>query len=235
MGFLLDGVIDALVHRRARRGMFAMRHFTGGGYGGRGSFLNTSTLLGAAGLAWGLYEVAQSKKSSTTSPSVTPPASSPSYAAAQSTSRAAPLPTSPPPLPTVAAFPSASEAGLSPEIATELRTARLLIAAARADGQIGEEELGHILEYAREAGVENAVREEWNSPRPLAQIVAGVSDPAHKRDLYTLAYGVLRADEDVCGAERIFLAQLAAQLGLDTQTTLTLERETDRSIDSARG
>ena len=38
----------------------------------------------------------------------------------------------------------------------------------------------------------------------------------------------------VRGAERIFLAQLAAQLGLDAETTKRLERETDRSIDSPR-
>ena len=43
-------------------------------------------------------------------------------------------------------------------------------------------------------------------------------------DLYTLAFAVARADETVSGGERIFLAQLAHQLGLDAAAVAELER-----------
>ena len=52
-------------------------------------------------------------------------------------------------------------------------------------------------------------------PRPLAEIVGGVTADAERRDLYVLAFTIVRADETVSGAERIYLAQLAHELGLD--------------------
>jgi uncharacterized membrane protein YebE (DUF533 family) len=223
IGNLLGGVVGSLLGGGVHRGPRAMRYFTHG----RRSFLNTSTLLGAAGVAWGLYEVAKSRSS-------TPAAGGPSPSAGPPAPIGGSLPAVPPPLPQTA--PSAVPSGAADlEVAAELRTARLLIAAARADGQIGEEELERLLEVARAAGVEATLRAEWDSPRPLAEIVAGVRDPAHQRDLYVLAYGVLRADDDVTGAERIFLAQLAARLGLDAATAARLEAETRRAIDAERG
>ena len=39
-----------------------------------------------------------------------------------------------------------------------------------------------------------------------------------KHELYILAFTIVRADENVSGAERIYLAQLAHQLGLDAAT-----------------
>jgi uncharacterized membrane protein YebE (DUF533 family) len=61
--------------------------------------------------------------------------------------------------------------------------------------------------------------------------VAGVSDPKLKEDLYVLAFAVVRADETVSGAERIYLAQLASQLGLDPATTARLEAQAAEAID----
>ncbi len=57
------------------------------------------------------------------------------------------------------------------------------------------------------------VERELQQPRPLAEIVAGVTDPAQRATLYNLAFAVVRADEQVGGAERIYLAQLANLLG----------------------
>jgi len=69
------------------------------------------------------------------------------------------------------------------------------------------------------------VTDELRAPRPLAEIVAGVSDPLLKKELYTLAFTIARSDDGVTGAERIYLAQLAHQLGLDPAATRTLEDE----------
>jgi uncharacterized membrane protein YebE (DUF533 family) len=54
-----------------------------------------------------------------------------------------------------------------------------------------------------------------------------VSDPALKVELYRLAYGIVRSDEGVTGAERIYLAQLAHQLGLLPAATKGIEASAD--------
>ena len=127
----------------------------------------------------------------------------------------------PPPLPV---------AGVPPDV---LRLVRLAIAAARADGRLTDEERASILAQARSVGAEAIVEREIQSPRPLAEIVAGVSDSNTREQLYVLAFTVVRADEGVSGAERIFLAQLAHGLGLDPATTARLETEAARGIDAA--
>ena len=103
------------------------------------------------------------------------------------------------------------------------RIVRLTLSAARADGDLSLEERGRILEKAREVGAEELVSEELRVSHPLAEIVAGVSDPALKSELYTLAFSIVRSDDGVTGAERIYLAQLAHQLGLDPVATQALE------------
>jgi uncharacterized membrane protein YebE (DUF533 family) len=167
--------------------------------GGRGSLINAGTLLTAAGLAWGAYEVATRKNEGAATPGNVPP----------------PLPPSP---------------GLSPDV---LRLVRLAIAAARADGRLTDQERAAILEQARTVGAEAVVEQEIQHPRPLAEIVAGVSDSNTRGQLYVLAFTVVRADEGVSGGERIFLAQLAHALGLDPATTAGLESDAARRIDAA--
>ena len=169
--------------------------------GGSGSLLSAGNLLAAAGLVWGLYEAAQGSLGATTPTS------------------GAPLPEPPP----------SGGAGAAALPSAELRRiVRLTISAARADGDLSLEERGRILGKARELGAEELVTEELRSPHPLAEIVAGVNDPAFKAELYTLAYGIVRSDLGVTGAERIYLAQLAHQLGLEPVATRTLESAADR-------
>ena len=129
----------------------------------------------------------------------------------------------PPPLPL---------SGLPPDV---LRLVRLAIAAARADGRLTDEERASIVTQARSVGAEAIVDREIQSPRPLAEIVAGVGDSNTREQLYVLAFAVVRADEGVSGGERIFLAQLAHALGLDPATTARLETEAARGIDAAAG
>jgi uncharacterized membrane protein YebE (DUF533 family) len=196
---LLGAVIEgALTGRKGRRR--ALRRLTGGS----GSLINANTLLAAAGLAWGLFEAAQGSSSgSSAAPG------------------AAPSPAPPPPLP------GASGASADPAAPELRRLIRLAISAARADGDLSLEERGRIQAKAREAGAEDVVVQELQSPRPLAEIVAGVTDPALKAQLYGLGYRIVRSDDGVTGAERIYLAQLAHKLGLAPEETQALEAQAD--------
>lgn len=208
IGALLRGAVGG--RRKKSRG--AMRYLTGG----RGSFLNAGTLLTAAGLAWGAYEAATQKHQGggmAPAPGPVPP------------------PAGGPPLPPQ---PGAATAAALPGMPAEmLRLVRLTIAAARADGRLAEEERAAILEQARAVGAEALVEQEIQSPRPLAEIAAGVIDPGTREQLYVLAFAVVRADESVSGGERIFLAQLAHALDLDPATTARLESEAAARIDAA--
>jgi uncharacterized membrane protein YebE (DUF533 family) len=125
-------------------------------------------------------------------------------------------------------IPAAIEAALDPVA----RIIRLAVSAAKADGTLSDQERGVIMARAREAGLDSVVEAELNQARPLAEIVRSVIDPDMKKELYVLAFTIVRADESVSGAERIYLAQLAHQLGLDPATTQRLEQETSSKIDA---
>ena len=129
----------------------------------------------------------------------------------------------PPPIPGAPVPPPPDEA---------VRIVQLAVSAASADGVMSEKERAAILQHARAAGVAEIVERELNHRRPLAEIVAGVTDQAQRATLYVLAFTVLRADEQVSGAERIYLARLAQLLELDPQTVEQLEEDTGTRIDA---
>jgi len=133
-----------------------------------------------------------------------------------------------PPIPGAPPVPAACEAALDPVA----RVIRLAVSAAKADGQLSDQERALILERARQAGLEGAVEAELSQSRALAAIVRGVTDPTVKHELYVLAFTIVRGDETVSGAERIYLAQLAHQLGLDPAAVQRLEIETSVRIDA---
>ena len=111
-----------------------------------------------------------------------------------------------------------------------MRLIRLAVSAARADGDYRPRSVRPVAR-AREAGLESAIEAELAAPQPLADIVRGVTDTAIKKDLYVIAYAIIRADENVTGAERVYLAQLAHQLGLDPAAAAAIEVETAAKID----
>jgi uncharacterized membrane protein YebE (DUF533 family) len=76
------------------------------------------------------------------------------------------------------------------------------------------------------------VQRELDRPQPLAEIVAGISETNQRQDLYVLAFTIVRADEGVSGAERIYLAQLAHQLGLSADEAKALEELAAAGIDA---
>ena len=59
-----------------------------------------------------------------------------------------------------------------------------------------------------------------------------MTDPRQRTTLYVLAFTILRADEQLTGAERIFLAQLAHLLELGPEDAARLERDTGERIDA---
>jgi uncharacterized membrane protein YebE (DUF533 family) len=213
---LLGTVLKGAVGGKKKKHRGAMR-FLGGG---RGSFLNASTLLAAVGVAWGMYESMQSSTVSTSGQGWGPGTS--------------PTTPAPPPLPAQAATaPPLPISPADPQVPAEIvRVIRLTVSAARADGTLSPAEEAAIVQHARSVGAEQIVQAELQQPTPLPALLAG-TDPAVRDDLYILAYAIVRADESVSGAERIYLAQLAHQLGIDAATAARLEQEATARIDEA--
>jgi len=219
LGVVLTGTLGRSGRKRARR---ATKFLTG-----HRGFLSASTLMAAAGVAWGLYDTMKNQNSGTTVPGVPQVPTVPG--ASFPTGSAVPTSFTVPPIPTSATAPTpGSDGGLDPVA----RVIRLAVSAAKADGTLDEHERKLIMERARQAGLESVVEAELNQTHVLAEIVRGVTDIDMKKELYVLAFTIVRADENVSGAERIYLAQLAYQLGLDDATAQALETETAAKIDS---
>jgi uncharacterized membrane protein YebE (DUF533 family) len=214
LSVVLRGTLGRSGRKRARR---ATKFLTG-----HGGFLSASTMIAAAGVAWGIYDTLKNQNSSMAPGGSTVPGGSSVPLGA-----VPPIPTVPQ-VPTVPTMPAAFEAALDPLA----RIIRLAVSAAKADGQLTDQERTMIMARARESGLEAVVEAELDQTRPLADIVRGVTDPAIKKDLYVLAFAIVRADENVSGAERIYLAQLAHQLGLDPAAVQAIENETATKIDS---
>jgi uncharacterized membrane protein YebE (DUF533 family) len=174
---------------------------------------NPAAVLGIAGVAWGLYET---WKSGQQAASPTPTTSGgPSVP-----------PVVPPPIPGTG---RQQEPALPVEA---LRVLRLTLSAARADGNLSAAEAEQILSEARSAGAEAVVHDEMQRNVPLTEILAGVTDPEHKRQLYRLAFTVVHADEGVSDTERLYLSQLASLLALDASNVGQIETETAAQLKS---
>ena len=228
---LVRGVLSGVMGGRPKRSKRALRYLTRGGRSvGQSVLSNPNALLTMAGVAWGIFETMQSGNDpqsqwggggsgaglGTTTAQGAPPSAPLSGTPAQ----AAPLP----PLPNI---PGA--ANVPPDA---LLLIRLAIAAGSADGALSDADRERIVEQARAGGAEHLVEYEVQNRRPVAEIVAGVADPTQRATLYVLAFSIIRADESVSGAERIFLAQLANHLGLDPATVSKLETDAAARIDA---
>lgn len=196
--------------------------------GSRSSFLNSSNLLALGGLGWAAYEIWRTRErasqASAGAPVVVP-----------GTVVQGDLPPPLPPSVTKGAPKSATGGTLAgpPAIQHDVqRIVELTLAAARCDGELGEEEFGALLRTAREIGAERMVKDALERPRTVAEIVSGVSDRKQREALYVYAYSIVRADEDVRTGERAWLADLSKQLGLEAATATRLEKETAYRIAS---
>lgn len=202
---------------------------------GRGQLLSTRNVLTAAAAAWGLYEAWQQDAAAGAAagapPIPVPGGSQPPLPSSLPTPRvgAGEAASVPPPLPIPTSAAPADEPGFPPEV---VRLVRLLIAAARADGDLKPEEGALIARHAAEAGAEALVRAELSKQPDLAEVIGSVKDPAAASELYSLAFAVLRADEDVSADERRWLLELQERLGIDAPTARRLEEAVAAGIDS---
>jgi uncharacterized membrane protein YebE (DUF533 family) len=203
---LLSIFLDGALGRSGRKRARKAASFLSGHRG----LVSASGILAAAGVAWGIYD--SLKNTATVTPAATGVTSGATSAAGAAIV--------PPPTPSSIPF----------EV---LRIVRLAVSAARADGELSAPERALILEHARKAGVEVEAERELDRPHPLAEIVKGVTEETARHDLYTLAFAIIRADETVSGGERIYLAQLAYQLGIDAATAARLESTAAAGIDAA--
>lgn len=210
LSIVLSGTLGRSGRKRARRATSFLS--------GHRGFLSSSALIGAAGVAWGIYDTIKNQNQGTAATAVPGVPEVPQVPTGSVLSGSAAVPP----------IPAAFDAALEPVA----RIIRVAISAAKADGSLSDAERAMILARAREAGLESVVEAELAQTRPLSEIVRGVTDPAMKTELYVLAFTIIRADEAVSGAERIYLAQLAHQLGLDAAATQALEHDTANKIDS---
>ncbi len=170
VGSVLRGALGG--GRKRKRGAFSYLA------GGQSSFLNASTLLTVAGVAWGLWESAQASSATpvTTPAPGAPPAQGlavpPPIPGSATAGTGVPL-TTPPPLP--GAAPASGAPAVPPDV---LRVLRLTLAAARADGTLEPRERDAILTRARELGAEPLIAAELDAPRPIAEIVGRGQRPA---------------------------------------------------------
>jgi uncharacterized membrane protein YebE (DUF533 family) len=184
--------------------------------------MNAGTLVTVAGVAWGIFDTLNQRANAGTTGV---PADASAKAGAVPTTGAGAVP---PPIPNIPGPPTPSAAGSDDLI----RMVRLAVSAAHADGTMGEQERAAVVDAAKAAGGSELLARELGPPRPLAEIVAGVTGQAERATLYVLAFTILRADEQISGAERIYLAQLANLLGLDPEVVRALERDTAERIDA---
>lgn len=244
---LVNGVLRSVLGGRSKRSGRALRYLTrdisrgvghvvrdtsrfatGVNRGTGGFFSRPSTLIGALGLAWGIFETMQNQGQGGAAASPAAPAAA-----------APPTDGQVPPIPNVSAAPGEVPVPPIPNVSAPqppspdaMRMMRLAVSAAHADGPMNEQERAAILLQAKKVGIEAVFGPEMSDPRPLTEIVSGVTDPHERATLYVMAYTVLRADEQVTGAERIYLAQLANLLGLDAPTIAKLETDTGQRIDA---
>jgi uncharacterized membrane protein YebE (DUF533 family) len=235
---LIGSVIQGALGGKRKRHKGVARFLTGG----KSSFLNASTLLALGGIAWGVYEtMTQSSSPAPASGQAPPPAPHPVASPPvvppplPGSAGAAPVVT-PPPLPgSVNAAPAAvatASGAVSPEV---LRVLRLTLSAARADGTLAPQEREAILAQARTVGAEALITAELDQPTPLEAIVGRSPGGRVAEDLYTLAFSIVRADEQVLDGERRYLDALAGHLGLDRTAIERLEQQAAARIAEAGG
>ena len=206
LSVVLRGAMGRSGRKRARR---ATNYLTG-----HGGFLTASSVLAAAGVAWGIYDSV--KGQDVPQGGAVPVGAGATAPAAFTAGAVPPIPVLPTDLPNPV-----------------LQMIRLAVSASRADGELSAVEREQILARATAAGLDAIIEPELTqTSRPLSEIVQGVTDPAARQEFYTLAFTIVRADEVVTGAERIYLAQLAHRLGLDPAAVVAIEAETSAKIDA---
>jgi uncharacterized membrane protein YebE (DUF533 family) len=230
---IIGQLLGALVGRkRSRRsGMLGMALGRGGRRAGGSGLLTGGTLLTAAGLVWGALE---SMQKSTVASSGGGGSAIPPGAPVPSPVMSTPPPV-PPPLPGALAGPgvppplpgadASDETGSLEDPSTLLPLVRVAIAAARADGDLSDEERAIIREHAASAGLAAAVDQAFTERPSLDSVTAAFTTDEQRRSAYALAWAVIHGDGEVSPGERMHLTQLARLLRLSHDDITIIERD----------
>lgn len=102
-----------------------------------------------------------------------------------------------------------------------------MISAAKADGQIDQDEMQKVIGRISQDSVtpdeKQFVLEQMAAPLDIGALVSQVSGPEQAAQVYAASLVAINADTD---AEKAYLADLARQLGLDSATVAELHRMT---------
>lgn len=233
LGSLLRGVLTSRGHRkrvtRATRFLLGNRRVAGAG------------ALALGGLAYGLFESLTQSPGNVVPPPI-PPAAPPGASASTPV---------PPPLPprasgssgamrstnasgTPASGVAAAAQSAGPSAQTErgdsvspavLRVIRLSLSAARADGELTTTEADVILAQARAVGAEALIARDLQQPQEVEALLEAVADQRQREQLYTVAFAIVRADENLTEAERAYLKRVARAMHIDDELVARLETD----------
>lgn len=136
----------------------------------------------------------------------------------------------PPPMKDVTPRPEVLSApAADPEMS--LAVLRAMIAAAKADGHVDEEERRKIFAKLEEAGVAAGalafVMEELQKPLDVDAVIAAATTPEKAVELYAASLLAIDPDDP---AEQAYLAMLASRLKLDPGLKAHIERETAKVL-----
>lgn len=133
----------------------------------------------------------------------------------------------PPPLGGAATIPPAvpDTGGLAgPELA--VRMIQVMVAAAHADGTMDAEEERAVLDKLRGAELTQEEKmfllNELHQPKSVAELTAGIGDPAVAKTMYMLAVAAIAIDTE---SERAWLNELAGQLGISRDMQSFIEEQ----------
>jgi uncharacterized membrane protein YebE (DUF533 family) len=103
---------------------------------------------------------------------------------------------------------------------------QLAVSAARADGELSDDEVATIRTRATALGAAGVVDAELQARRPLDSITPAFATPEQRQMAYALAYAVVHGEGEVSPGERMYLTQLSRLLALPSEDVERIERET---------
>ena len=229
IGQLIGGFLGG--KKRRSRGGFGLSDLGLGGHGrSGGGLINAGTLLTVGGLIWGALETMQ-QQGGAAGPAGAPVPSTPggpTAGSARGVLADVPALAVPPPLPPIpgATSPPPAAAAPIPVPASLVPLVQLAVSAARADGEMSDDEIAVVRMRAGELGAAALVDSELQQRRSLDTITPAFTTPEQRQVAYALAYAVVHGEADVSVGERMYLTQLQRLLRLDHADVERIERET---------
>lgn len=190
-----------------------------------GGLTSGKGLITAIGLGVGAYEILKNKPSNQTgtlqqppqNPAVPPPPTPPQTSAA---------PPPPPPLPGQQAQAVAIPETPKNNEDIAIRLIQTMVASAYADGQMDSDEETQVLGQMQEQDLTSEEKQfllsQLHSPKPIAELTAGINEPLIAQTMYSLAVSAIIIDTP---EERQWLDELAQALSISDNVKNFIEEE----------